>query len=355
MTKKDFTGILSILALILIPGSQLNAQYDPDLLYSDSIVVFEDFFGKEDPLHLTLEFDLKSMQKNRMKEEYVPAKMIYKRGDSLHFSFPVKIKTRGTFRKSFCYFPPFWINITNSGINTDAMYGVKKMKVVTHCMKTRDYQDYVLKEYLAYKIYNIISPYSFRVRLLRIKYVDTGRNNNIQEGWAFVIEPVELLAKRLDARIIENDKLSMARMNAGIMDKLAMYYYMMGNTDFSVTGLHNIKIILLNNPGPVGYIPVPYDFDYTGFVNTTYAKPADNVNLEKVTDRYFLGPCRSDEVFQRLTDEFKGSYKEMQDLLQSFEYLSVEKKIELLRFMEEFHSEIESADFIQARLRPACK
>jgi hypothetical protein len=333
----------------------VKAQSISSSKYQDSINVFADFFDGEKPLEITLEFDLKTLQRDRLKEEYVYAKLSYIENQDTLFAYPVRIKTRGVFRKSFCNIPPFWLNINNSGIQSEDLGKTKKMKVVTHCMKLKNYQDYVLKEYLAYKIYNIISPYSFRVRLLRIKYIDTGRKNKVSEGWAFAIEPIELLASRLDAKHVENEELAMVRMNASIMNKLAMYYYMTGNTDFSVTGLHNIKVLLLNNPGPLGYIPVPYDFDFTGFVNSSYASPAENVNIEKVTDRYFLGICRTDLTYKRILDEFKAMNELIYPMLQSFEYLSNDEKLEMLEYIEDFYDEIEREDFISGSIRSTCK
>jgi hypothetical protein len=333
----------------------LDAQDFSQNVQKDSIVLFEDFFDREDPLEISLEFDLKTFQRERSKEEYIEAKLIYQYNENKDFSFPVRLKSRGIFRKSYCYIPPFWINIYNSGINSDALAGIKKIKIVTHCMTLKNYQDYLLKEYLAYKIYNIISPYSFKVRLLKIKYIDTGRNKKEFTGWAIAIEPIELLADRLDARIIENKELAKVRMNPSIMDRLSIYYYMIGNTDYSVTGLHNVKLLMLNNPGPAGYIPVPYDFDFTGIVNSPYSKPAKNVPVSKVTERYYQGICRSDQIYEMVIEDFKGYSDEIYELLQSFEFLSLDQKNEILQFIDEFYMEIARDNFISDILMEYCR
>lgn len=346
-------SIIMVLLISIRPES--GAQIINDHPDQDSISLARDFFDKDEVVELKIEFDLKEFQRTRKEEEYHPAVLHYTDDFGQNHSFKVKLRTRGIFRKSYCYLPPFWINIENSGVDTHELEDIKKMKVVTHCMKQKDFQDYVLKEYLAYKIYNIISPYSFKVRLLHITYIDTGRSKREMQGWAFVIEPIELLARRVDARIVENEELAMARMNAGIMDRLALYYYMIGNTDFSITGMHNVKIIMLNQPGPTGYIPIPYDFDFTGFVNALYARPAENVPIEKVTERYFLGMCRTDAIYKLVIDEFKGNSKEVHQLLQSFEYMNIDQKIEMLLFLEEFHNEIADEAFIDKYIRPTCR
>lgn len=321
---------------------------------TDTVTVFDDFFDREEPLHLTLEFDIKSFQRNKSQEQYVAAKLIYEANDSCHIPYRVRLKTRGTFRKAYCSLPPFWMNIHYSEINSEALEDVVKIKVVNHCMRQKFYQDFVLKEYLAYKVYNIITPYSFRVRLLRIKYVDTGRDNKTTMGWAIAIEPKELLAKRLDTRLVDNTELTMRQMEPRSMDRLAMFNYMIGNTDCSITGMHNVKILWSDSPEAAGYIPVPYDFDFTGFVHTTYSKPAAGSGLKYVTERLYTGPCREEEIFSQLVMEFAGYSDEIHDMLQMFEYMTLDKKLEMLRFLELFFDAKKSEKFVEREIAGSC-
>lgn len=306
-------------------------------------------------MELILECDLKALRKNRKTEEYLYAKLICEYGDTCKIPYTVQIKPRGTFRKKHCFIPSFWLNIERAGIYPDEQLRVDKMKVVTHCRNVRYYEDYVLKEYLVYKLYNILTPYSFRVRLLKIKYVDTGRKNKTVERWSFVIEPLEMLANRVNAEIVEDDKLSMRTMNSHMMDQLSMFSYMVGNTDFSITGRHNIKIIKGREDGPSGYIPIPYDFDFTGMVNANYAVPATFTGLEKVTQRYYYGICRPDEVYRKIIDAFQTQNYAIHSLLQNFKYLDVRKKIEMLQFIELYFNAIASDSFIGRELRSTCR
>jgi hypothetical protein len=320
----------------------------------DSLTFFDDFFEREEPLHMTLKFDLREFQRTREDEPYMDARLYCNISDSCSIPYEVEIRTRGIFRKSYCYLPPFWMKIENACIESPALDGVEKIKIVTHCMKRDFYQDYLLKEYLAYKIYNIISPYSFRVRLLRITYIDTGRDYKTLEGWAFAIEPVELLAKRMNVTFIENDQLAMKQMNREAMDRLAMFNYMIGNTDYSITGMHNVKLFVTEDPGTANYIPVPYDFDFTGIVNTLYAKPAANTNIREVTERYYTGPCRSEDIYREVIDEFIDHSHAIHELLQSFPYMDLDEKIKMLRFIEGFFDEAASEDYLFRRIDISC-
>jgi hypothetical protein len=227
---------------------------------------------------------------------------------------------------------------------------------VVRCRNAQQYENYVLKEYLVYRIYNLITPYSFKVRLVRLKYIDTGRDNRETEDWAFLIEPEELMAKRLDARTIRSDELAMRTVNREIMDRLAMFQYMIGNSDYSVTGRHNLKILALNDPaGPVGFIPVPYDFDYTGLVNTHYAVPRDALGLESVRERYFLGPCRSKSLYLQAIDDIRSYRDEIMELVMGFEYLPDEEKMEMVAYIQDFFNRAEREHFVEREILSTCR
>ena len=114
----------------------------------------------------------------------MPVHFLYEFNDTLILEKEMRMKARGAFRRSHCSMAPFWLNIRKAEVENVHLQDVNRFKVVTKCQGSKAYDDYVLKEYLAYKIYNIISPISFRVRLIRMSYVDTGRKNKVSEGWA---------------------------------------------------------------------------------------------------------------------------------------------------------------------------
>jgi len=344
------------LCLFLLINQLALSQFDySHEIINDTIAPNEAFFGSDEPISITLKFDIKTFQKTRKKEEYQPVELNYQLNDSICFTHQIKLRSRGDFRKKFCSLPPFWLNIKNAHLGFKDLDHVVKMKVVTHCKNADIYNDYILKEYLAYKLYNILSPYSFRVRLVKIRYIDTGRDNKTKEHWGFILEPKELLKRRLNARFVENDELAMATCNKEIINRLAIFQYMIGNSDYSVTGRHNLKIISLYGPGPKGNIPIPYDFDYTGFVNTSYAIPGENLGIKSVTDRYFLGPCREDHIYETIIQEMYDSKRELLHLLQQFEYLTLDEKMEALKYIESFYTEASSKWFISRNLNSTCR
>jgi hypothetical protein len=207
---------------------------------------------------------------------------------------------------------------------------------VTHCNGGRDASNYVLKEYLAYRIYNMLTPYSFRSRLIRMNYIDTGRKNRESEHWAFVIEPENLLVQRWDMYSVKNDKLGMSHMFPEDMDRVALFQYMIGNADYSVTGRHNVKLIGQKEIGIEGFIPVPYDFDYSGLVNASYAVPGENLGIRSVRERYYLGPCRDQESYLETISLFDEKREEIFEFLDGFPYLEQRHKSEMHSYLDEF-------------------
>lgn len=321
----------------------------------DTIDTSADIFEDPDPMEITLTLDLKKYQKEKFKGEYIPVRFQYRFNDTLTLEKSMRMKARGNFRRQHCTFAPFWLNIRKADVQNQHLQGVKRIKVVTQCRMGNSYNDYVLKEFLAYKIYNVISPVSFRVRLVKMRYIDTGRKNKETESWAFMIEPEELLAERHHALVIKKDDVSMRHMVPEEMDLVALFMYMIGNPDFSVTGRHNTKILGMEDFGTRGYTPVPYDFDYSGLINSSYAIPGENLGITSVTERYYLGPCRDDQAYQLAINHLAEHREEILNLVQEFPLISDKIKKEMIGYLESYFIAAEGSSFIENQLKATCR
>ncbi len=212
-----------------------------------------------------------------------------------------------------------------------------------------------MKEYLAYKIYNIVSPLSFRVRLIRMRYVDTGRKNKLTQSWAFMIEPEEMMAERNNGLVIKNDNLGMVLMRPDEMMLASLFQYMIGNCDYSVAGRHNMKIMGLPGFGSDGYTPVPYDFDYTGFVDADYAIPGENLGITSVRERYFLGPCAEEQAYQQAINYLENNRSEIMAMLNAFPYLGEKEKSSMIAYIEAYYTRSNKPGFIEQDLKRTCR
>jgi len=347
--------LFGILISCCIQGYIFSQEEDTDHFYSDTLSIQVDLFSLEDPMDITLKFDIKSYQREKMKGEYMPVQLTYHVNDTLDINKKVRVKARGEFRRDHCILPPFWLNIKKAKVGNKLLKGTNKIKIVTHCKDSKQYAQYVIKEYLAYKIYNEISPYSLRVRLVRMKYIDTGRKNKETSSWAFMIEPEDMMAERVGAVPIKSDVVSMRYCDTLMMDVSALYMYMIGNADYSIAGRHNMKLIRRQDPTMPLPVPVPYDFDYAGIVNAFYAIPGENLGLTSVKERYYLGPCRDDHHYITAIDQIQRNKDSILELAISSPYLEEKVRKELIKYLEEYFSLAEKSENLIRSLKSTCR
>lgn len=345
--------------LLLVLFNSIHAYTQTDQLNAtieDSVLFTPDFFDKEEPLRMELKFNIKEYKSKNNKSKIFPAKLSYYIKDSIKITKVVSIEMRGISRQKLCDFPPFFIKLKNSGINRDHIAGEKKLKVVALCKNQTGYREYLIKEYLIYKLYNIITDNSFRVRLINITLIDEGRKNKSYNRIFFIIEPEELLAQRLNAIPIKRDEIGNKYTDPYNSDIMFMFQYMIGNTDFSISGRHNIKLIKFMDHKKPLLIPIPYDFDFAGIINTEYARPPAFVDqIERVTDRYYMGVCRQYNDYLIVISYFKDHKIELYSYINSLEFLPKKHKKRMINYLDEFYNLINNPKFIDKELMPLCE
>ena len=320
----------------------------------DTTLFKADFFDKEDPVNLTLIFNVTQLKRTKDDENYLPASLEFVSEDSNVITKNIRVRARGIARRKHCNLPPILLNVNDTSISREFIAGAKKIKLVSDCNGSKTYEEYVLKEYLAYKIFNILTDKSFRVRLVNLKLIDTGRKNKESNSLVFMIEPEELLAQRLNSLYIKVDNLNFHQIDLSTTDMMSFFQYMIGNTDFAILKRHNIKLLVLNNFQKNTPYPVPYDFDYAGLVNTFYAVPDELFDISDVKQRYYRGMCRSDDNYKELINYYLEKENEILDFINSFEYLEEKPKSEVLDYIKQFYSEIKDPVFLE-NIRRTCK
>ncbi|MDX1478786.1 MAG: hypothetical protein R3301_13830 [Saprospiraceae bacterium] len=268
------TPVIFLMVALVAPGAaQLPSAFD--LFASDSV------------LHVRLTTDLKLLVKQKDVEIYQPATLeLFRPGDTLVRE--VLIRARGNIRKQVCYYPPIRIKFSKHD------YSYNKVKWVNACRDTEAYDQMLLKEFLAYRLFATLTHKSFRTHVLQVEYVDSGRDSASFVQHAFVIEPAESLADRLGGRVHEPRVLREEYMDPEQLALFTMFQYMIANTDWNFSNRHNMEII--TSPETQTLLPIPYDFDYSGFVHPPYAVPHETVPIESVSQRYNKAYCLSDEI-----------------------------------------------------------
>jgi hypothetical protein len=297
-------------------------------------------FSSDEILNLSLTFDIREYMRSKPKEEYMKAVLTYNSGSKDSISKEVKIKSRGISRNSICNFPPISLNLKKAGFEKTEIGSIDKIKMVTHC--NTGSEEYIFREFLVYKLFNVLTDLSFRVRLVRVSYINSEKTSKVIHSYAFLIEPFNMLTARTKSTEVENLKLSQKFIIPEIMDRISLFSYMIGNTDWSVPGQHNIKIVSFprsDNPGLGG--AVPFDFDYSGLVNAHYALPAEPLGLESVRERRYLGACRPESEIRKRLEQFIDKKQEFYRIINDFPLLNDKEKRKMTGYLDQFYSEIE--------------
>jgi hypothetical protein len=256
-------------------------------------------FADHEPLAVTIKAPLRALARDRAEEpEYRPGTFSFTDLDGSLKEVEIKVRPRGKSRRrsDVCRFPPLRLNFRKKQVQDTLLDEQNVLKLVTHCRSSEQFQQYVLKEYLAYRLFNLMSDVSFRVRLLKITYIDSERDAKPLERYGFLIEHKNRLAQRLGTTVVDLNSIGYSDLAPEQASLVELYQYMISNTDFSIIAAmegesccHNS--ILLQGPGET-YLPVPYDFDRTGFVDPPNGEPAEELGQRSLRDRLYRGFCR---------------------------------------------------------------
>jgi hypothetical protein len=220
--------------------------------------------------------------------------------------------------------------------------------MVAPCSSGYEFEQYVLKEFLIYKMFNLITDESFKVRLLNLTIQDSLKAKKHFKEYAFVIEPSKELAKRKGWVEEEKMKFYTEQTNRATSTIVFLFQYMVGNTDWAVPNYHNIKLFFPDDSAKIRPHIVPYDFDFSGLVNAPYAAPPETTNLTTVTERFYMGYVRTMEELKVAAAPFLAKEKEIIDLVKNFEYLGDKEKIEMVDYLKDFFSIIKDEGRMKA-------
>lgn len=343
---KRVIWIQFILVLFLVlPAFSQNDTIDSPLAAVDTLRHDFGLFANDDILHLSLRFDIREYIRKKPKDEYLKAILTYHINAKDSINKEIRIKSRGIFRNGYCTFPPLSLNFTKTDSIKSDPGRITKIKVVTHCQSGNE--NYLFKEYLIYKLFNILTEYSFRVRLARIDYISsTGKSKTIST-YCFLIEPLHILARRTNSIPVNSTTLGQKNIIPEIMNRVTIFNYMIGNTDWAVTFQHNCKILAGNFPDKPGLgIAVPYDFDYSGLVDAHYAVPSEKLGLESVRQRRYLGLCRTEDDFLKALEQFSDKKPDFYKVINEFPYLNEKIKKSMIKYLDEFYLGIDNRNTI---------
>ncbi len=351
MTSNRLKYLWFSLVFILITGAMDRQLFAQDYSIGNPAKLF----SSHEVIELTLKGDFKTLLKDIGDErDEHPFKLEYsENGDTIVLD--LKIATRGNFRRKAenCNFPPLKLNFKKKQVKYTLFEGINKIKLVTHCKsKSNKYEQYTIEEHLIYRAYNIITDTSFRVRLALINYLDTVSGKKTQQSYGFFIESDGAFEDRLQANESKEKYLLQDNTRYDHIGKLAMFQYMVGNTDWAVSTLHNIKLFVTDTLQPP--YAIPYDFDWCGAVNAFYAKPLPRFELETVQERLYRGYCRDIEEYLQYAGWYLEKKEEIYALIGNFELLDKNEKKRILKYYDDFYTVISNERALQSEFMSSC-
>lgn len=323
---------------------------EPDLLFSDDSV-----------LVVKIVAPFKQIMQERPIEEEIPGTFSFVAADGSNVEFPVDIRTRGNNRRrvDVCPFAPLRLDFKKKHLDDTVFDKQDKLKLVTHCDNgSKNYQQAVIKEYLAYRILNTLTHISFQARLLRITYVYSDKSNDEEVTYAFLIESNERLAKRIGLDEQEINAMSVTLLDQEYTNLTSVFEFLIGNLDFSpvigATGeqcCHNTTLFSADNKT---YWSIPYDFDLTGFVEAPHMQPNPKFKQRNARQRVYRGRCYNQEFVPATLQKFREKRADIEAVIAAQPELNKSARKRIASYTEGFYKLLEKEDKLLKQFADAC-
>jgi len=318
----------------------------------------DSFFNSQTPLDIGIKISMKEIKTSKNDTTWSGNKLYYRSLQQEYDSIKVELKGRGNFRLNHCYFPPLAIKIEKKAAKGTMFEGNKKFKLVLPCNQQQASNDLVLLEWLCYKLYEEISLYAFKTRLVNVNVTELkGKKDKNFQLKGILIEDLEVTAKRLNGQSQENARVSPSILQDTNALRFYLFQLLISNTDWSELTQHNARLLSFS---PRKYVMMPYDFDMSGVVDAPYAMVSaiDNEKLpvNSVRQRYYRGFCRSPETTEFVRREFiakKEKLLSVPDLLKG--ELNDKKIKDVKEYLESFFEILEKDNLFSYHVLDKCR
>ncbi len=300
-------------------------------------------FASDTTLEVTLTGPLDTIAKRAERSTKPHPARLETAGEMHAITLAARGKTRR--EKKNCQFPPLRIAFPDKPEAQSLFYRNSRIKLVTHCRDNDRFEQAVLREYTAYRLYNRVTPESLRVRLARITYMDNGQK--VAERLGFFIEDVDDTARRLGRKEVDVVKVPVAALDQQDAARYALFQYLIGNTDWALAVgppgdrcCHNSRLIGDSAGARSGLTPIPYDFDSSGLVNASYAVPNEGIRARSVRQRVYRGLCRFNALVPAEAERFRGIRNEFEQEVAATPHVTPRSRESMARYLDGFFKDI---------------
>jgi len=273
---------------------------------------------------------------------------------------PIRLSARGITRrlKQTCTFPPLRVEFTQPPAQESLFAKQRRLKLVTHCRSSEGFQQHLLLEYSAYRIFNLITPFSYRVRLATVDYAEPNGKVSTTR-WGYFIEDLGDAARRngtTEARVSE--RILTSQIDPAQAGRVALFEYMIANHDWSMRAApqgeiccHNTKLIM----GAGGLmVPLPYDFDYSGLVDAPYAIPPEGFSITSVKSRVYQGFCRHNGNALAAAAEFRARRPAIEAMFGQVPGMTAGTRTKALSYLGGFFDQIATDETVRSKILKNC-
>lgn len=328
------------------------------ILAISSVAQGQRLFRSTEPVEVTFTTNLRAIVRERDSTKLNPygALMTYKDSSGKEVNVPVTLRARGHFRRQArnCHFPPIRWDAKRDVVQGTLFQGLTTMKITTSCRPGQDdYEQYILGEYAVYRAYALISPIHFRTRLARITYRDSAKATGDVTSWAFFIEDDGEMARQNRVKKVETKGALFDDVQEKQLMRTTLFEYMIGNTDVSISGLHNI--VLVRDSTTLDILPIAYDFDFSGLVNPRYATTDPRLPIKRVTERLHRGPCKPVATWKPIFAEFLAKKNAIDSIYGSIAPMKPGRAKDSKEFLSDFWRVIGDEKLAKREISDTCQ
>lgn len=334
----------------------LVALVTPGVVLSQSAP--KPLFAGDEPIGVTIQGPVNNIVRNAAETTAPQAATLTL--SASRESHSIRLSARGLSRRTagICDFPPLRVEFAQPPAANSLFAGQRRLKLVTHCKGQASYQQHLLLEYAAYRIFNQLTPLSFKARLANVDYAEpSGKVSTTR--WGFFIEDVDDLGKRNglgEARV--GNRILAAQLEPVQAARVALFQYMIGNLDWSMRAgpagegcCHNSR--LFTGAGGA-LVPSSYDFDYSGFVDAPYALPPEGIKVRSVRERAYRGYCRHNSQVIAIAADWRAKRGAVEGIFTQIPGLEERTRRKALAYLGSFFEEIASDQTVQAKILKSC-
>lgn len=332
--------LIPAVLLVLLGGLLMSAAsantYTPRTPQS-----FFDRLENPEVTRFTLTFDFDKLESMKTSSDYFPATFSHQ-GEN----WDAKLKIRGRYRRRICDFPPLKLKLSKDMLEAAGLQRHNKFKLVTHCSDDFDVTDNVLREQLAYELYNTLTGEGYRTQLVQVSYRNASTGETV-ERFGILIEDTDEMAQAMGGEECDECiNVPPSQFLTGNLEQVALFNYMIGNADYGIRMPRNIKIVQQSAGGQ--FKAVPYDFDFAGMVNTEYAIPNADFKQTDVKNRVWIWEHATTPQLDNVVNSFLAKEAEVMQLINSFPNLSNKSRRQVSKYLGDFYTSLKDGSFQQA-------